>query len=78
VFDPPWAGPRFRTTARSVALAVGQDLSIGYLEHDARRVRLYVKEKLHVPRALAAGCGSAFLRKCHLKRKGGLPNQQNR
>jgi uncharacterized linocin/CFP29 family protein len=25
-------------------LTVGQDLSIGYLEHDARRVRLYVQE----------------------------------
>ena len=25
-------------------LAVGQDLSIGYLEHDARRIRLYVQE----------------------------------
>jgi uncharacterized linocin/CFP29 family protein len=25
-------------------LTVGQDLSIGYLEHDARRVRLYIQE----------------------------------
>ena len=44
-------------------LVVGQDLAIGYLDHDAERVTALPRGEHHVPRALARGRRRAGLRR---------------
>jgi uncharacterized linocin/CFP29 family protein len=58
-------------------LTVGQDLSIGYLEHDARRVRLYVQESFTF-RVLSPQAAVPLSYEAAAQSGGQPPKQRNR
>jgi len=58
-------------------LTVGQDLSIGYLEHDARRVRLYVQESFTF-RVLSPQAAVPLSYEAAAQSEGQPPKQRNR
>ena len=44
-------------------LTVGQDPAIGYLDHDAKSVQLYLEDVVHVPGADARSRGASVVQR---------------